>query len=118
MRASSPSINLLVAGSTPCIPATKMKSPARAPTLQVSLPVLIAPGGLSVLTPLGEGDWAKPRVVMEASARPQETKQRANIGKPFPQIHSITAGSPTTYFGVLAVTSTSRSIPGQTRALT
>jgi hypothetical protein len=30
----------------------------------------------------------------------------------------ITAGSPTTYFGVLAVTSTSRSIPGQTRALT
>jgi hypothetical protein len=37
----------------PRIPATKMKSPARVPTLQVPVG-LIAPSGLSVLTPLGD----------------------------------------------------------------
>src|SRR5437016_9780074 len=86
MRASAPSTNLLLAGSTPCMPATKMKSPARAPTLHVSFPVLIAPDGLSVLTPLGEGDWAKLSVVVQANTRPQETKQRANMAKPLPHM--------------------------------
>jgi hypothetical protein len=46
-----------------------------------SPPVLIAPGGLSVFTPLGDVDWAKPGVVAQASARPQTTKQRANINQ-------------------------------------
>src|SRR5262249_6418563 len=46
----------------PCMPAMKMKSPARAPRLQVPA-ALMAPGGLSVLTPLGESERAGTRLV-------------------------------------------------------
>src|SRR5262249_49185841 len=62
IRAWGSSTSLLVAGSMPCIPATKIKSPARAPRLQVPT-ALIAPGGSSVLTPLGESECAETRLV-------------------------------------------------------
>src|SRR5437764_8681056 len=113
MRASAPSTNLLLAGSTPCMPATKMKSRARAPTLHVSFPVLIAPGGLSVLTPLGEGDWAKLSVVVQANTRPQETKQRANMAKPLPHIGLCTTNASPASHGGLAVSSHLGRHPGQ-----
>src|SRR5262249_10429632 len=54
IRASSPWTSVLVLGSMPRIPATKTKSPARAPTSHVPV-LLIAPSGASVFTPLGEG---------------------------------------------------------------
>ena len=37
-------------------------------------PVLVAPRGLSVTTPLGDGDWDNARVVMAARLRLQETR--------------------------------------------
>src|SRR6266513_868391 len=60
----------------PCIPATKTKSPARAPRLQVPS-VLIAPVGLSVLTPFG--DCAKLRLDATTIGT-QACASRCNIG--------------------------------------
>src|SRR5712692_8162446 len=57
MRAASPATSVLVCGSTPRIPATNTKSPARAPRLQAPVG-LMAPFGASVLTPSGEVDRA------------------------------------------------------------
>src|SRR5438128_10345586 len=70
--------NLLVAGSMPCMPATKIKSPALAPRLQVPS-VLIAPAGLSVLTPFGEGACAKLRLDANAIAVTHVRAIRRNI---------------------------------------
>src|SRR5262249_44727065 len=69
--------SLLVAGSMPRIPATKIKSPARAPRLQVPAS-LIAPGGSSVLTPLGESECAETRLVASeiAAAHAHATQGR------------------------------------------
>src|SRR4051812_32736196 len=52
----------------PCMPATKTKSPALTPRLQVPS-ALMAPGGLSVLTPFGDGDCAKPGECRHARKR-------------------------------------------------
>src|SRR5690348_385342 len=52
-RASSPATWVLVAGSMPRIPATKTKSPARAPSAHGPVG-RIAPAGASVRTPIGE----------------------------------------------------------------
>src|SRR5262249_12170637 len=60
------------------MPATKTKSPALAPRLQVPS-VLIAPGGLSVLTPFGEGACAKPTLDAMASAVMQAKTRRGHI---------------------------------------
>src|SRR5262249_5071333 len=60
------------------MPATKTKSPALAPRLQVPS-ALIAPGGLSVFTPLGEGACAKPRLEAMAIAVTQARASRGNI---------------------------------------
>src|SRR5262245_44796852 len=59
----------------PCIPATKTKSPARAPRLQVPS-ALIEPVGLSVLTPFG--DCAKLRLDATANGT-QACASRCNI---------------------------------------
>src|SRR5204862_6489740 len=64
---------VLIAGSTPCMPATKMKSPARTPRLHVPS-FLIAPGGERVRTPLGEIDCARQGAdARTKSARPART---------------------------------------------
>src|SRR5262245_5166896 len=63
------------------MPGTKTKSPALAPRLHVPS-VLIAPGGLSVLTPLGEGACAKPRLDAMAIAVTQAKASRGNICAP------------------------------------
>src|SRR6516164_5705148 len=60
------------------MPATKTKSPALAPRLQVPS-ALIAPGGLRVLTPLGEGACAKLRLDAMAIAVVQAKASRGNI---------------------------------------
>src|ERR1700730_10142833 len=65
----------------PCMPATKTKSPALAPRLHVPS-ALIAPAGLSVLTPFGEGACAKPRLDARAIALTQGRASRSNIGHP------------------------------------
>src|SRR5712692_4354694 len=70
--------SVLVAGSMPCIPATKTKSPARVPRLQVPS-ALMAPEGLSVLTPLGDGDCAEPGLDATTAAVTQRTASRCNI---------------------------------------
>src|SRR5215831_12531786 len=74
MRAWGSSTSLLVARSMPCMPAMKMKSPARAPRLQVPT-ALMAPGGLSVLTPLGESERAGTRLVASEIAAQVRTTQ-------------------------------------------
>src|SRR5262245_7593989 len=51
-RASSPATSVLVAGSMPRMPATKTKSPARAPSAHGPVG-RIAPAGASVCTPCG-----------------------------------------------------------------
>src|SRR5580704_4579348 len=78
IRAWGSCTNVLVAGSTPCIPATKTKSPALAPRLQVPS-ALMAPGGLSVLTPFGDGDCAKPTPDTIAAAVTQGSTSCRNI---------------------------------------
>src|SRR5512139_2224220 len=65
----------------PCMPATNTKSPALAPRLQVPS-ALMAPGGLSVLTPFGDGDCAKPRPDVVAMAIRQRRARRWNIRGP------------------------------------
>src|SRR3954467_12960115 len=67
MRLSGSATSLLVAGSTPCMPARNTRSPARAPRLHVPS-VLMDPEGLSVLTPLGDGDRAKAKLAGNARA--------------------------------------------------
>src|SRR6478609_433500 len=62
----------------PCMPATNTKSPALTPRLQVPS-ALMAPGGLSVLTPFGDGDCAKPGLDAMTSAATQESASRCNI---------------------------------------
>src|SRR4051794_2860473 len=62
----------------PCMPATKTKSPALTPRLQVPS-ALMAPGGLSVFTPFGDGDCAKPGLDAMTSAVTQESASRCNI---------------------------------------
>src|SRR5215831_11981208 len=81
IRASGSCTNVLVAGSTPCMPATKTKSPALAPRLHVPS-ALIAPGGLRVLTPFGEGACAKPTLDAMAIAVMQGKASRGNIWAP------------------------------------
>src|SRR5689334_3099159 len=81
-RPSGSATSLLVAGSTPCMPATKTKSPARAPRLQVPS-ALMAPGGLSVRTPLGEGGGDCASAALEAMASAQQTASLGNIVDPF-----------------------------------
>src|SRR5215470_9101914 len=80
-RARGSCTNLLVAGSMPCMPATKTKSPALAPRLHVPS-VLIAPVGLSVLTPFGEGVCAKLRLDATAIAVMQGRASRCNMWAP------------------------------------
>src|SRR5215510_13160330 len=80
-RAWGSCTNVLVAGSTPCMPATKTKSPALAPRLQVPS-ALIAPGGLSVFTPFGEGACAKLKLDAMAIAVTQAKASRGNIWLP------------------------------------
>src|SRR3981189_445680 len=70
--------SVLVAGSMPCIPATKTKSPALVPRLQVPS-ALMAPGGLSVFTPLGEGDCAEPGPDTSTAAVTPRKASRCNI---------------------------------------
>src|SRR5262245_66009034 len=60
------------------MPATKTKSPALAPRLQVPS-ALIAPGGLSVLTPFGEGACAKLTLDAMTIAVMQAKTSRGNI---------------------------------------
>src|SRR3977135_3608588 len=79
----------------PCIPATKTKSPALAPRLHVPS-VLMAPGGLSVLTPFGDGDCAKPRLETMAIAVAQGRTSSCNISAlpiPAPSPTQFAAGS-------------------------
>src|SRR6476620_1011830 len=78
MRACGSCTKLLVTGSTPCIPATKTKSPALTPKLQVPS-ALMAPGGLRVLTPLGDVDWAKPSPGVIASVARHRRARRVSI---------------------------------------
>src|SRR5262249_57391937 len=61
-----------------CMPATKTKSPALAPRLHVPS-ALMAPGGLRVLTPVGEGACAKLRLDAMAIAVMQAKTSRGNI---------------------------------------
>src|SRR5262245_34567523 len=68
MRACGSCTNVLVAGSTPCMPATKTKSPALAPRLQVPT-ALIAPAGSSVLTSFGDSARAGARPPANARVR-------------------------------------------------
>src|SRR6516162_8969782 len=63
------------------MPATKTKSPALAPRLHVPS-ALIATGGLSVLTPFGEGACAKPTLDAMAIAVMQGKASRGNIWAP------------------------------------
>src|SRR5262245_37890092 len=72
MRASSPATRVLVFGSMPRMPATKMKSPARVPRLHVPVG-LMAPSGASVLTPLGEVDCAAAMPMLKASQAAADT---------------------------------------------
>src|SRR6478609_11505299 len=74
MRACGSCTKLLVTGSTPCIPATKTKSPALTPKLQVPS-ALMAPGGLRVLTPFGDVDCANARPVMATVARHRRARR-------------------------------------------
>src|SRR6516164_2477723 len=60
------------------MPATKTKSPALAPRLHVPS-ALMAPGGLSVLTPFGEGACAKLTLDAMAIAAMQAKTSRGNI---------------------------------------
>src|SRR5215831_3571100 len=60
------------------MPATKTKSPALAPRLHLPS-ALIAPGGLSVLTPFGEGACAKLTLDAMAIAAMQAKTNRGNI---------------------------------------
>src|SRR6516165_2937391 len=60
------------------MPATKTKSPALAPRLHVPS-ALMAPGGLSVLTPFGEGACAKLTLDAMAIAAMQAKTNRGNI---------------------------------------
>src|SRR4051812_299252 len=64
----------------PCIPATKMKSPALLAILQVPS-VLIAPVGLRVWTPLGDCDCAKPLSDIRVIAIRQARASRCGIGE-------------------------------------
>src|SRR4051812_11337980 len=66
----------------PCMPATKTKSPALTPRLQVPS-ALMAPGGLSVLTPFGDGDCATPGLDAITNAATQESASRCNMRYPF-----------------------------------
>src|SRR5262249_3747924 len=63
------------------MPATKTKSPALAPRLQVPS-VLIAPGGLRVLTLFGEGACARLTLDAMAIAVVNEKAARRHIGAP------------------------------------
>src|SRR5882672_691768 len=67
-RASSPATSALVAGSMPRIPATKTKSPARAPSAHGPVG-RIAPGGASVRTPGGEAS-----AIFRACSVPSESE--------------------------------------------
>jgi hypothetical protein len=78
MRACGSCTKALVAGSMPCMPATKTKSPALAPRLQVPS-ALMAPGGSSVLTPFGDCAWARAKLVARAIAGKQGRARRCNI---------------------------------------
>src|SRR5262245_36847144 len=71
MRACGSSTSLLVAGSTPCMPATKMKSPALAPRRQVPS-ALMAPAGSSVLTPFGHSPGPNPNLPLKRQLPRQE----------------------------------------------
>ena len=78
MRALGSSTNVLVAGSTPCMPATKTKSPALTPRLQVPS-ALMAPGGLSVFTRLGCDDCALRLAAATSTSTPGSISRR-NFG--------------------------------------
>src|SRR5213592_3448958 len=65
----------------PCMPATKMKSPALAPRLQVPS-ALIAPGGSSVLAPFGDCECAEPRLAAKRSAATTARGRCRNIFSP------------------------------------
>src|SRR6516225_1433221 len=78
MRAWGSCTKVLVAGSMPCMPATKMKSPARAPRLQVPS-AFMAPGGSRVLTPFGEGDCARQKLEAIAIAVTPAKPNRCSI---------------------------------------
>src|SRR5262245_37878552 len=69
----------LVAGSMPGMPATKTKSPARAPRLQVPSAFML-PGGARVLTP--SGDYAKAQLDAITIAIKQTTANRCNMSAP------------------------------------
>src|SRR5689334_6830023 len=79
MRALGSSRSLLVAGSTPCMPATKMKSPARTPRLQVPS-AFMAPGGSRVRTPFGDWAGAKAQADVITTAVVQARASCCNIG--------------------------------------
>src|SRR6516164_3126426 len=79
MRAWGSCTKVLLAGSMPCMPATKMKSPARAPTLQVPC-AFMAPGGSRVLTPLGDADCARQKLDDIAIAATPARPNRCSIG--------------------------------------
>src|ERR1700716_1733598 len=78
IRAWGSCTSVSVAGSMPCMPATKTKSPALVPRLQVPS-ALMAPGGLSVLTPLGDGDCAEPEPDPRTAAVTKRKASRCNI---------------------------------------
>src|SRR6476619_3333741 len=81
MRPCGSATNLLVAGSTPCMPATKMKSPALTPRLQVPS-ALMAPGGSSVLTPFGDCDHTGLGLAAKAIAVTQRRIERDTMRGP------------------------------------
>src|SRR6476660_6100219 len=81
MRACGSCTKLLVTGSTPCVPATKMKSPALTPRLQVPS-ALMAPGGSSVLTPFGDCDHTVLGLAAEAIAVTQRRIERGIMRDP------------------------------------
>src|ERR1700724_1512539 len=78
IRGSSPSTSALLCGSMPRMPATKMKSPARVPTLQVPVGRM-PPVGDRTFTPFGDVSARRGPRRRRAGPQPQRVQDAAHL---------------------------------------